>query len=410
VSRNQWIVLVVVVVAVAVVTLLIIRRVRYIKALKSRGWTFDSSPGLERVLDHQAPPFGLGFVRKVDELISGRTSSGVDFRVFEYACSEGGPRFSERVASVRLPFPLPDLFIGGGTPRAGVNLPAVNVLPDLQVQAHDANYARAVLAGGVPGALQRFRQMAGDRVDLSVDGSNLVSVGAPKEPEALAAYLEALADVARAVAGNGLQSYAIPAPVPRLGFYGRPDWQLIEQDDSLIHRYGLTTIGMNHRTEKVVRSPNDGLPFDAFVHRWQTQRTETYTDSEGRTRTRTVTDDHSEVVLAITLPFAWPLLSVDGGWGGERVRFESEEFNDAFTVRTSEPRFASVVIHPRTMEYLMATRPPGFRIEGQLMRFYPREHDTSLIGLCADVAHGFLARVPSFVWKDHQISPPPFRA
>jgi hypothetical protein len=101
---------------------------------------------------------------------------------------------------------------------------------------------------------------------------------------------------------------------------------------------------------------------------------------------------------------------VDGGWGGERVRFESEEFNDAFTVRTSEPRFASVVIHPRTMEYLMATRPPGFRIEGQLMRFYPREHDTSLIGLCADVAHGFLARVPSFVWKDHQISPPPFRA
>ena len=69
------------------------------------------------------------------------------------------------------------------------------------------------------------------------------------------------------------------------------------------------------------------------------------------------------------MPFSFPLLSVGGGGGGKKVRFESEEFNDRFTVRTDNPKFASDVIHPRTMEFLMAVQPPGFRIEGNLMRF-----------------------------------------
>jgi hypothetical protein len=43
-------------------------------------------------------------------------------------------------------------------------------------------------------------------------------------------------------------------------------------------------------TEKVIRDANDGLPLEAFIHRGKTQRTETYTDSDGRTQTRTVTD------------------------------------------------------------------------------------------------------------------------
>ena len=92
------------------------------------------------------------------------------------------------------------------------------------------------------------------------------------------------------------------------------------------------------------------------------------------------------------------------------MRFESEEFNDRFTVRTAAPKFAYDVIHPRTMEWLMANPPPGFRIEEQVMRFSVNQHDTEVIGACADFAHAFFARVPSFVWKDLQITPPRFRA
>jgi hypothetical protein len=43
------------------------------------------------------------------------------------------------------------------------------------------------------------------------------------------------------------------------------------------------------------------------------------------------------------------------------------------------------------------------------MRFSVDKHDTQLIGFCADFAHEFFRRVPSFVWKNLQITPPTFR-
>ena len=409
-SDVMTIVLVAVVAAVlALIAFLIIRRQRYVRALRSRGWTFESSPQLDSVLDHHAPPFGLGFVRKVDEAVSGTTSAGVPFRVFEYADAEGGSDFDERLASLQLPLALPELFVTTEEPRSGVRLPIVEIDPSLQVHAADPAYAKAVLSSSVLGAIAAFGA-AGYRVDLSVDGAHLVAVGAPKEPDALQTYLEALAPVAQAVDASGLGAYAITPPPPGFTFYGRPDWLLIGRDDTLIRQYDLTTAGFGHETEKVIRGNNDGLPIDAFIHRWKTRRTESYTDSEGRSRTRTVTENHSEVVTAVNLPFSLPMLSIEGGWGGDKVRFESEEFNDRFTVRTSAPKFAYDVIHPRTMEWLMADPPPGFKIEGQVMQFSVSQHDTEQIGACADFAHAFFARVPSFVWKDLQITPPRFRA
>jgi hypothetical protein len=58
---------------------------------------------------------------------------------------------------------------------------------------------------------------------------------------------------------------------------------------------------------------------------------------------------------------------------------------------------------------LTAADPPPFRIESDVMRFDVNKHDTKVIGFCADFAHEFLGRVPSFVWKDLQITPPAFR-
>ena len=50
-----------------------------------------------------------------------------------------------------------------------------------------------------------------------------------------------------------------------------------------------------------------------------------------------MTENHSEIVTAIMMPFSFPLLSVGGGGGGKKIRFESEEFNQRFTVRTNNP-------------------------------------------------------------------------
>ena len=405
-NTGTVIVVAVVIAVVALIVFLIVRRQRYIRALRGRGWTFESSPVLPWVLDHHAPPFGLGFVRDVDEAISGTTTTGVPFRVFEYNYAEAGPKFDQRLASLGLRTALPDLFVSAGPARAGVRGARVDLDPNLTVIAADPTYARAALSPAL-GAIAAFGQ-AGHRIDLSVDGSQLVAVGAPKDPDALQAYLDALAPVALAL-DSALAPYAIQPRPPGFGFYGHPDWQLVGRDDSLIRAYGLTTAGFGHETEKVVRGYNDALPVEAFIHRWKTQRTETYTDSEGRTQTRTVTEQHSEIVTAVRMPFAWPLLSVGGGWGGEKVRFESEEFNKSFKVRTADAKFAYDVIHPRTMEFLMASRPPGFRIEGDMMRFSVDDHDTLTIGFCADFAHEFFGRVPSFVWKNLQVVPPTFR-
>ncbi len=397
------------VVGAAVAVVLLVRRHRYVASLRERGWTFESSPSLESVLDHHAPPFGLGLEREVDEGIAGTTRSGVGFRVFEYAVKGGGPRFDARVASLRLPVPLPDLFLSTGPARSGVRLPAVPADPALEVRAADPAYAQALLSPSVLAALNAFGG-AGHALDVGVDGASLVAVGAPRDPDALETYLEALATVVVAVDAHALSPWVQPAAPPGFTFYGRPAWVLVGSDDSAIDRFGLTTAGFGHRTEQVVRGAEGPLVVEGLVHRWKTQRTETSTDSQGRTQTRTVTDHHDENVAGVWLPFPLPQLSIDGGWGGERVRFESEEFNDQFKVRSAIPKLAYDVIHPRTMEFLMAVRPPGIRIEGNLMRFLVSSHDTETLGFCEDFAHDFLARIPSFVWKDLGIQPPAFRA
>ena len=119
---NSTIVIILITIAVLVLALiafLIILRQRYVRALRGRGWIFESRPALESVLDHHAPPFGLGFVRKVDEAISGTTAADGPFRVFEYGNCEGGPRFDDRIASMQLPLPLPDLFVSADQVRSG---------------------------------------------------------------------------------------------------------------------------------------------------------------------------------------------------------------------------------------------------------------------------------------------------
>lgn len=212
---NSTVVIILIAIALlvlAVIAFLIIRRQRYVRALRGRGWIFESRPALESVLDHHSPPFGLGFVRKVDEAISGTTSTGVPFRVFEYQSSEGGPKFDDRIASMQLPLPLPDLFVSTDGLRSGVQGVPVDVDPRFQVRAADATYARTALSTRLLDAIAAFGQ-AGQPVDLSVDGQQLVAVGAPKDPDELQAYLERLAGVAQAIDQSSLAPYRI-APQP----------------------------------------------------------------------------------------------------------------------------------------------------------------------------------------------------
>lgn len=391
-----WVVVGVVAIAIAVAVVLAVRRHRWIQSLQDRGWRFVDSPTLDSVLTLARPPFGQGFTRGVDDQVVGEVGPArTPFQVLEYSADS----FSDRVAVLRLARPLPGLYLAGQTsPRRAV-LAAPHPHPRWSVLTEDHAFADAALPA-MAGPLEQLARVL--PVDLSVDGHDLVALGVPREAEELAAVLEALAAVAASLGTPALEGFRTPEPEPRFTFHGHPDWVYHGDRDDVLRLVRHTTGGFGHRAEHVLTGGRDGLPFTALRHHWKTRRTVTSTDSRGRTTTRTVVDSHSEDLCEVTLPVACPLLVVGGGgWfrPGERVLFESEAFNDSLEVRSTVPRFAHDVIHPRQIEYLMASRPPTFTIEDRVLRI-DSQHDTLWLGHALDSVTGFLARVPGWVWKD----------
>lgn len=387
-----------------------VKRHRYVTALRERGWVFDSRPPLEVANGLVVPPFGIGFRRATDEHVVGRTRSGIDFQVFEY--QQAG---DARVVCMPLGLPLPELVATGpGRVRHGVAAPQLGVPPGggalLSADPAFSDAFMSVAGGPIAAFAARYP------LDLAVDGDQLTQVGAPKDPDQLEAYLEALAPVAAAVQGAAaqLERFRQPPPPMRLGFYHRPSWYYLPSDDGLLSVVAHSGGGINHRTANVVHG--EFFPdawFVAFEHHWQTQRTETYTDANGHTHTRTVTDNHVEVIHEVTLPFGSPDLQVtnDSRWGrlfnGPSIDFELAAFNDAYDVRSSVPKFASDVLHPRQIEYLMSVGVMPFTLAQGKVRVSPRQHSAEAIAYELDVLAGFFARWPAFVWQDLGVSRAP---
>lgn len=394
-----------------VAAVFVVRRRQYLGKVRARGWTLEPNPDISRVADLNAPPFGLGFRRSVDELVSGTTASGNTFRVFEYDYSGAGRGYSGRIACLQLPFGLPDVFVTDGDhARVGISPAGVPLVQaeegELRAIAADGSLASRVLVLVAP-ALAAAGALAG-KVDLSIDGDQLVVGGAPKDPDELQAFLAALAPIASALSGTALRGHEV-APAPeRFGFYGHPDWRFGPGIAEVLDLYPVTTGGYGHTVSDPVTGLRDDIRMDAFTHEWKTDRTETYTDSEGHTHTRTVTDNHSEPVCGFLLPFELPGLSVNGRRLGDKVAFESVDFNRAFTVRAEDPRFASDVLHPRTMEWLLATNPRGWTVRQRVVVFEVESHDQLLVDACEATLRGWLGRIPRFVWADRGLTVPSY--
>jgi hypothetical protein len=402
---------VVVAVGALVGAIVIVRRRRYLGRVRALGWSHDSNPSLSSVADLDAPPFGLGLQRSIDELVAGTTPGGHAFRVFDYDYSGAGHRYSERVACLQLPFGLPDVFFGAtDQARSGISPAEAHLVEvedgPLRVIAVDAGLATQVLAAVGP-AVAAFGKLA-QQVDLSVDGNQLVAGSAPKDPDDLLAFLGALDPIAQALSEPGLRSMEVATLPDRFGFYGHPDWRFAEQGTAVLDYYPVTRGGYGHDVTDPITGLRDGIRMDAFTHRWKTDHTETVTDSEGHTHTRTVTDEHSEPVCGFLLPFGLPGLSVNGRRLGNKVSFESNDFNRAFTVRAEDPKFASDVIHPRTMEWLLASSPRGWTVQDRVVVFEVEDHDQLIIDACEATLRGWLGRIPRFVWADRGVPVPPY--
>ncbi|MFF0634690.1 DUF3137 domain-containing protein [Nocardia sp. NPDC004151] len=122
---------------------------------------------------------------------------------------------------------------------------------------------------------------------------------------------------------------------------------------------------------------------------------------------------HYRNVFTIRLPTALPRMTVGvtlDGSIGDRVEFESADFNDQFSVHSSNPAFAHAVLTPRTIGKLvdLAGRHGGavtltkFEIVGDLLvgitTLGNRPHE---IGGVFDAMRVIADGIPRFVWNDY---------
>ena len=158
-------------------------------------------------------------------------------------------------------------------------------------------------------------------------------------------------------------------------------------------------LGFGQRAYNVLYGTHDGRDLVSFDYEYKTQT------SNGK---QTTTHVHRFSVLGLSMGIFMPPLSVDpenfldrfvGRLTGNDIDLESEEFNRSFTVSCPDRKFASDVLHPQMMEYLLEHRQVGWRFEQDSMLMVAQGQRTpAQIDATIQVMDGITDRVPEFVW------------
>jgi hypothetical protein len=180
-------------------------------------------------------------------------------------------------------------------------------------------------------------------------------------------------------------------------------WSIAPRDDSWCDRWPGTPfgVGTEHQATSVISGSWQGSAFVCFDYR--------YVTGSGKSR-----EVHRYWVSAFALPGYLPGLEVtpenaltrlgDAVGIGTDIDLESEDFNRAFRVRAHDPKFASDVLTPRTMEMLLSRPRFNWRICGAEIlcweqgRQTPKEV-TAAVSTVREVVKG----IPAFVWHDNGV-------
>lgn len=188
-------------------------------------------------------------------------------------------------------------------------------------------------------------------------------------------------------------------------------WQYTRRDDSWAGYFDGAPFGRGHNRQahNILTGTHDGRDFVGFDYLYHT--TETSTDAQGHTSSREVSHWYS--VLALRTAAGFPVLEVspEGFFGralgkltNRDIQLESEEFNRAFTVVSSDRRFAYDILHPRLMEQLLLTRDVGWKIQqGWILAVESGRHDVEDIDRRLAVIDGVLDAVPDFVRQQYGV-------
>jgi hypothetical protein len=178
-------------------------------------------------------------------------------------------------------------------------------------------------------------------------------------------------------------------------------WRFEVEEPLLVDRFTGPPFGLGfgRRAYNVLYGSHDGRDLVSFDYEYKTQ------SSDGKQTTTTV---HVFSVLALSMGVLMPPLSVDpenfldrfvGRLTGNDIDLESDDFNRAFTVSCTDRKFASDVLHPQMMEYLLQHRQLGWRFEQDSMLVIARGKRTpAQIEATIQVMDAITDLVPEFVW------------
>jgi len=191
-------------------------------------------------------------------------------------------------------------------------------------------------------------------------------------------------------------------------------WQWSSEDTGLTMRWTGPPFdeGFDRRARDVVAGRVGDRPFVAFDYSYVT---ETSNGKGGRSR-----ETHHYAICAASMPAFLPPLQVTPESaltrmgrlvGLDDIDLESEDFNRRFRVSARDPKFASDVLPPRTMEMLLSRPSLHFRIAGSDVLCWETgtTTPTNLLARSSTLA-AFVAGIPSFVWHDHGVADGPATA
>ena len=185
-------------------------------------------------------------------------------------------------------------------------------------------------------------------------------------------------------------------------------WTYTERDDRWCDTFDGSPFGLGHnrKATNVLTGQYDGRGFVAFDYVYYT--TETSTDSDGHSHSREVSHRFGVVALDVGVHFPPLQVTPEGMFGrmigritGRDIELESEDFNRAFTVKCPDRKFASDLLHPRMMEYLLQHPDSSFRFDGSwTLSVENGQARIEEVEPRLAVIDGVLDKVPEFVWRE----------
>ena len=128
-----------------------------------------------------------------------------------------------------------------------------------------------------------------------------------------------------------------------------------------------------------------------------------YTTSNGKTTTTHVVN-----LIALNLPSALPPLTLTAESGvtrmlaGRDLELESQAFNDRFRITCADERYASAVLHPRMMEWMLHNPGLQWQLAGNaLVSFAPGAFTVPDTVARLEAMTGIIDRIPPFVFRDY---------